>query len=322
MVTKMQIRDRSVVIYRQADVTFYSEKRRSNMLTVRKSRYSGKMTGGTRKRITKAITLMAMATPKKWKTNPMTGREYLHHLSFCTLTVSDTTLIDHSRAYAELLAPFLQWLRDTKGVKAYVWKAELQKRLQIHYHIVFPDFIHHREIRKKWNHLQHKAGILTNFAKEYGHFMPPSTEIKAKQSTDCKYMVKNIIEEMAKTIDALELDIKTEIDKEIASGQLNLGTGSDFEYWYKKELTERVQRQVQINGKTWDCSLNLSHAVYYTVDLYAYHWNALEQIENTLIIKEGDWHLIITFKDTGPPEILSKKEREGLNIHLKSIINN
>jgi hypothetical protein len=211
-------------------------------------------------------------------------------------------------------------LRDVKDVKCYVWKCEKQKRGQIHYHLVIPDFIPHPEIRKKWNALQKKAGLLDDWVKEHGHYRPPSTEIRAKRSDQMKYLVKDIVSEMAKTIDAWELQIGADVDKEIASGQLNIPFNLDFEHNRKAEIQARLQQRVTLEGKTWDCSLNLSRGTYYTVVFTNDHMEALQRMEADLIIKAEDWFTIVTFKGIGPPGILSADESAGLDIHLQSIL--
>lgn len=328
MAAKMQVRDRSVILYPESDSSSYSEKRRDNMLAVRTSRYSGTMTGGARKRLTKSITLMAQAVKPRWIHNPVINRTVHHHLSFMTLTIANCRNLTGQEAYTQLLAPFLQWLRDTRctidqqTVKAYVWKAEKQKRGQIHYHLVIPDFIHHRKIRQKWNALQKKAGLLDDYAKEHGHFNPPSTEMKAKKTGEMKYLVKDIVSEMAKTVDAWELEIAKQVDAEIESGQLVGWKGfCDLDYLRKAEIAERLEKKVSIEGKTWDCSLNLSRAKYFTITVTPAHFDAMKLIENQLIFKQEDWFAIITFTGEGPPNILSGYEKWQMENHFKNILN-
>src|SRR5216683_3081724 len=128
----LQIRDRSAIAYLKADACgFVSQKRRDNMLTVRRNRYTGEITAGSRKRLSKCLTLMAQGNPAKMKYNPVNNRMMWHHLTFCTLTIPGKN-ISARRAYDTLLSHFLDWLTRTKEVKAYIWKAELQQRGQIH----------------------------------------------------------------------------------------------------------------------------------------------------------------------------------------------
>lgn len=289
------------------------------MLSIRKERYSGTMKGGAKKRLTKALTLMAQASKEHWVQLP-DGRMLHHHLSFITLTIASLENLTASEAYTQLLAPFLQWLRDTKKVKCYVWKCEKQKRGQIHYHIVIPDFIWHEEIRKKWNALQRKAGILENWAKQHGHYKPPSTEIREKKASEAKYMVKDIIKEMAKAVDEMEMKIRDEINQDIAEGRCYISP-VDYDYCYELEVRERLDREINLDGKVWDCSDNLSRGHYFTVQATESHFERLKQIADTLIFKQDDFFSIITFTDTGPPGILCEFERKAMDLHLHHILN-
>lgn len=166
-----------------------------NMKQQQAANYSGRLTAGAKKRLTKAITLMVQGTRRRWIFNPVSKRNQLHQLSFVTLTVAGgNEYLDGKTAYKKLLSGFLQWMRKTKGINTYIWKAELQKSGQLHYHITCPDFIHYREIRDKWNDLQYRAGLLEHHFNKYGNYDPNSTDIHTvhKMNDAAAYMVKEI----------------------------------------------------------------------------------------------------------------------------------
>jgi ribosomal protein L28 len=193
----MQIRGKTVLVYQesQTDGRKLQLFRSANMREQQKKVYSGRLTAGAKKRLTKAITLMVQGTRRRWISNPVTKKQSLHHLTFVTLTVSDSTKkLDGKTAYKQLLSGFLQWLRKTKGVNTYIWKAELQKNGQIHYHVTCPDWIHYREIRNKWNDLQKKAGLLDAYFEKKGHYDANSTDVhKVYRIKDVAgYLVKEI----------------------------------------------------------------------------------------------------------------------------------
>ncbi len=197
-IPKMQLRGRAVLTYGQyesAGRKCLQMFRALNMVEQQKRSYSGRLTPGAKKRLTKAITLMVQGTRRRWIYNPVSKREHLHQLSFVTLTVAGgNETLDGKTAYKKLLSGFLQWLRKTKKVNTYIWKAELQKNGQLHYHVTCPDFIHHREIRTKWNELQRKAGLLDAYCERYGHYDPNSTDVHSvhKMHDAAAYMVKEI----------------------------------------------------------------------------------------------------------------------------------
>lgn len=161
-----------------------------------KKQYSGLITDGMKKRITKAITLLMEASPNRKIFNPVTGRYMMHKLSFITLTVSDSTRnLDGKEAYDLLLKHFLQWMRRTKKIDTYIWKAEYQERGQIHYHITTPSFIVWHELKDKWNNLQRQHGLLDDYYKKKKHYNPNSTDIhKVYKINDLSaYLIKYFV---------------------------------------------------------------------------------------------------------------------------------
>ena len=178
---RLQVRENCCIIYDKyigRKSTTATLHRSLNMTIQRTKAYSGQMTTGARKRITKAVNLLTMiATPKRIY-NEVLQREVTHRLSFITLTISENTRnLTAKEAYKTLLEKFLLWMKRTKGVKHYIWKAELQNRGQIHYHITTTSFLNWKEIRQKWNRLQIEAGLLEDFYARYGHNDPNSTDV-------------------------------------------------------------------------------------------------------------------------------------------------
>jgi hypothetical protein len=140
--------------------------------------YTGTVTDYAAKRIKKAVNLLVMSSPERWIYNPVTQRNQLFKLGFITLTVAEKEcMLTARQAYDRLLKHFIQWLHRTKKVKSYIWKAELQRRGQIHYHITLNVFIPHGEIREKWNELQRREGLLENYYKKHGHYNPNSIDV-------------------------------------------------------------------------------------------------------------------------------------------------
>lgn len=315
------------------------------MSAIRKDAYSGMMTPGSCKRLSKAISLMCQAYKARWIYNPVTQRMQYHHISYITLTVSSRKNITRSFAQEHLLKHFLQWMRRTLKVKAYVSKAELQEREQIHYHIVTPDFIPYDQIRKKWNALQRKAGLLNEYAKEHGHFNPNSTDIHSIKKI--KKIGPYIIKELVKSVSALEVKIIAEVDKDIQAGNLieeyrqvaaevdteiRNGTLTDqfrveiiMERVRKRVIKQRLKERVRIDGKTWDASDNLTSANYFVCPMTEQHMIIIEQWQQSgvLSIKSGEnnFYHIVTFNDKSPPDLLDENEKQNLCSHLAAILN-
>ena len=83
------------------------------------------------------------------------------------------------------MKPFLRKLRKN-GDFSYMWKAELQKRGQLHYHLATNTFLPWTDIRNGWNNLQRSAGYLQKYGLKHKHYDANSTDVHGI------YKVKNI----------------------------------------------------------------------------------------------------------------------------------
>jgi hypothetical protein len=285
------------------------------MQAAQKTQYSGGMSGGARKRISKAITLLAQASKPKWIFNHILQQYQYHHLSFITLTVSAKKNISTRYGYDHLLKPFLGWLRDTKKVKSYVWKLEFQKRGQVHYHITLPDFIDYKEIRDTWNSLQHKAGLLDEYAKEHGHFNPNSTDIHSVENR--KNLANYLVKELAKAVDAKRLHATEIVNSLIQAGEIPIEER-------KKFIDEYTGDELKADGKVWDCSNNLAGANYFALPMESWHMAAFDILRNAGELREivQDWWSLIYINSNSPPEILKGSEQTQLDDYLQTIILN
>ena len=178
---RLQLRYNCLIIYSQwmGKVSKQLQQfRRLNILLQQSKSYGGTVTKGAMKRITRVVNILCLYSKERWILNEVIGKTVKHKLSFITLTITDNTKnISAQVAYETLLSKFLDWMTKTKGVKAFIWKAELQKRGQIHYHITTPSFLNWKEIRQKWNRLQTQAGYLDDFIQKHKHNDPNSTDV-------------------------------------------------------------------------------------------------------------------------------------------------
>jgi hypothetical protein len=280
----LQIRGSSALIYDEYIFTSkYSTKHRlrSRMKQARREQYSGRMTAGTRKRLARAVTLMAQACKARWITNEVTGQLQYHKLSFITLTVSSPENLSAQDGYNLLLADFLQWMRRVKGVNTYLWKAELQKRGQLHYHITTPSWIHYREIRDKWNELQLNAGLLKDYAAQYGHTDPNSTDVH--ETRHVKDIARYLVKELAKSMQ----------NEQATRGKIwDCSDNLAGVAYFSVPLTRHHERRMDELRKSGECKM-----------------------------VTGERWTIIDFNDTGPPELLEDPERHAMDKYLDEIIN-
>jgi hypothetical protein len=276
--------------------------------------YGGGMTMGARKRLAKAVTVMTQAIKPRWVHNPVTCRQHFHRFSFITLTIASPKNITARRAYDELLSHFLDWMtrtaaQDDPHAKTYIWKAELQKRGQMHYHITTPAFIHYRDIRAKWNDLQRRAGLLDDYAREHGHFDPNSTDIH--ETRHVRKADRYLLKELGKSLSALQVEQIAGIKNKVIDGELTDQEG--------QEQIDHVKKNgAKLDAKIWGCSEDLAGVNYYTLELTRRHEDLIEQwiAEGKAWMKKDDFFAIVYCDNVDPPDLLSGKEQIKFSEYL------
>lgn len=143
-----------------------------------KSTYSGNITPHAKRRIQQAIHKLLIYNPPRKIINPITKREESFTVNFITLTIpAIKDLVSADRGYKLLLAPFLRVMRAKYGLQDYIWKAELQERGQLHYHLTTNTWIHHTAIKDEWNYLIRKHSLMDEYIKRYKRDCPNSTDV-------------------------------------------------------------------------------------------------------------------------------------------------
>jgi hypothetical protein len=212
--SKLQFRSKSLVCYNifhpirnksesgtSEEVVNYriSQKFRANVEKLKqRKKYTGEITPGAKKRLTKAISLLVQSAPERWIYNPVTKRTQNHKISFITLTLPDVEAAKDAKfTHKYLLQPMLRILRNKYKMCSYVWKAELQKNESIHYHITTELFMPWEQLRQHWNALLRKNGLLEAFQEQYGHNNPNSVDIHSVNKVNDleAYLVKYVSKE-------------------------------------------------------------------------------------------------------------------------------
>lgn len=195
--------------------------------------YSGKVTDGASKNIKKTVDIFLQLSQERMIWNTVTKREAKFRLSFTTLTIPDEKEVDGREAYKGLKV-FIDHFRKpprrkaiSEQLKSYIWKAELQKRGQIHYHITANSFLNAWEVRRVWNGICFRRGWMKDYQKKYNNTNPNSSDIHAV------YKVR---------------DIQAYLGKYLAkSGKVDVSEyGGIAPFW-----------EPTISGRVWDASKDL-----------------------------------------------------------------
>lgn len=315
----LQIRSRSIVSYYKRDLlkkrfksAYESIARQQSIEQFKQAdTYTGKVTAGSQKRLTKALeNLVQIAKPKKML---FEGKEYYFKLNFITLTLYEFgRKVPGKEAHKNCLEPLLKWMRDNYDMTAYVWKAELQSKRedchQLHYHITTDVYVPYLELRNKWNELQRKAGYLDYFFEKFNYWNANSTDVHATHNK------KNLVGYLKKSI------VTYAYKKENRERYQQLRS----KYLVAAEMTKAVQNEETIEGKVWDCSQNIKTSFFEVKD----YFNITRRLADAVLLgemekKEFERCTVYELKKTSrsASSYLPWLERQFYNDHIEKMRN-
>lgn len=177
----IQVRSKIAIIYNQfiGDRKTKLNPSLNNFIVSDIPTYSGELKEHARKRLARCISLLNQCSPWQRVPSPVTQTIIDFKLSFITLTFPNEKQISGSDGYKNALYPFLRIMKMRYSGFLYVYKAELQERGQLHYHITSNKCIPHEVVRQVWNKVLSEAGYNSEYIAKYGHNAAPSTEIRS-----------------------------------------------------------------------------------------------------------------------------------------------
>ena len=171
----VQVRWDGLMVYK-----YYTGPRKGRgkeLLFDRQKRYSGTVKSAAKKRMMKSIDLLIQLSKLTMVARPG-GKHFPFRLGFWTLTVPGQ--VRKATDVHPIFKNFLAWMRR-QGIQ-YIWKAEYQKRGQVHYHLICNKYVPWVDIRDAWNKRLKKSGFLDSYARKCGHFNPNSLDVRDVRS--------------------------------------------------------------------------------------------------------------------------------------------
>lgn len=218
-------------------------------------------------RINTAITFLNLSTKKKYVFQKETGKYYTFRLNFITLTLHAKQLGTDREVLKNILEPFLRICRNKYSGFLYVWKAEVQDNGNLHFHLNTNVFITHTWLRKTWNDLQRKSGVVADCVISE----PNSTDVKAVLNT------KELASYMAKYISKADL-YKKPLKRYLSMYKKKLSNKEDY-CVLPKNYFANIKRKVEI--KLWSCSQILNNVKYNIEGIYEAIYNDMKVVANT-----------------------------------------
>lgn len=190
---------------------------------------------------------------------------YNFRCSFITLTLPAPQMHTDKEIKELALNQFLVELRKHYDVQNYVWKAELQAKGNIHFHIITDKYINYFALRRRWNRILAKLGYIKKFQErmlkltfeEYHantlKFNKRSCKLKSMQ----RY--KKGLESNWRNPNSVDVKMVRN-EKEVAiymAKYMVKDAVEEKEEGYSKEELDVLERGKEF-GRSWFCSRSLS----------------------------------------------------------------
>lgn len=194
------------------------------------------LSGRAAARVKTAVGWLVFLSDPKYVLSPSTGKTFGFRINLITLTLPSKQMHPDKEIKSRCLNQFLIELKRRFSVVHYIWKAEIQKNGNIHFHITTNQFAHYQSIREIWNRCVAKLGYLDRFYAEHGHWNPNSTDVH--KTANVKDLASYLAKYMSKT--------KSQDDKSKSSTDKDKMRGGNV------EPSERL-----VDGRTY----SISHAL-------------------------------------------------------------
>lgn len=214
----------------------------------RKPQMSAKAT----RRLSNAVNWLVASAKDKRVFDRASGKQFNFKVNFVTLTLPaiDHGVSDHEFK-AVLLHNFINTCKYAFGLKNFVWKVEAQENGNIHAHFTTDCFIHWRDLRRVWNRILEKKGIIAAYREKHSKM----------SRLDYIYEYAN---GSLSNIDRLA----AAYEKGKAENWSNPNTTdvhavhrvSDIAAYLAKYMSKKEEDRREIKGRLWGCSQNLSES--------------------------------------------------------------
>lgn len=282
----------------------------STLPTVNKQK--GKISDRSAKRLKDKVNWLVFKSKKKKVKYPNGTISKNFRISFITLTLPSQQ--QHSDIEIKrIFNNFLTTLRKRYNMTDYVWKAELQKNQNIHFHLTTNIFLHHATIRTLWNNAINRLGYVSAYQ---SHFSTMSfEEYKALRLANAQKSNSTVNEEdiikayndgkKNKWSNPNSTDVKTVFRVDNLAAYL-------AKYLSKKTAKNSEDEEMQIRikdfgGNIWYCSRSLSKlSSYKTVLCNQYHSFLMKLInQKSTIIRQYDYCTVLYFDLSKIPKALA-----------------
>lgn len=144
--------------------------------------YKGEISPTAQKRIKRKMEVWYSAVVHHNSIRENVLQHNLKKLVFLTTTLQSNQVHSDQEIKEKILKPFLRILKKEYGCFNYLWKAESQANLRIHFHIIIDKYVPKEAIQSIWNKCSNALGYVDRFYDKFHHMNPPSTQIEVVEN--------------------------------------------------------------------------------------------------------------------------------------------
>lgn len=227
-----------------------------NEKNLEKNQHLGDLSLKAYKRIKKSINWLEYIADEK-----VTEKGLSYKVSMITLTIPSFSLELEEKRLKKVLNQFLTYARTVYNLHSYVWKAELTKAGNLHYHLLTSDIFGITDIRLKWNDLLLKEGLLDDYISKFSNMS--ECDYKKLRFDQCeKY--GNIYNEN-QVMQAYSYGCRTGWSSPRSVQLDNIPSSDSLAGYLSKYISKSAKSEGGVNndsrvlkGRIWGCSRNLS----------------------------------------------------------------
>lgn len=266
-----------------------------NEINLENNQHFGELSKKAYRRIRRSIEWLEYISYSKYNAN---GLEY--KVSMITLTIPSFSTEIEEKRLKKVLNQFLTYARLNYNLISYVWKAELTKNGNLHYHLLTGDIFGSADVQSKWNELLYKEGLLDNYQSKFSK-MSVGDYLNYRQAIDLKYDNK-VVNAHEKYMKAYNFGTANNWlqPKSIQIDQIPLSdsiAGYVAKYLSKAIKDDEVDNEALqvLKGRIWGCSQNLSMKNKLSIQIDPDSANEQQMLQDLLSV--SDSYEDIIFRD-------------------------
>lgn len=230
-----------------------------NLKNLEKNSSDGSLSRKAQQRLVNSVNWLLAAAKKKRVFSKEQNRSFLFRVNFITLTLPGQfqEISDH-KFKSVLLHNFINTCRYKYNLKNFVWKVEAQANGKIHAHFTTDSFIPIHGLRRTWNEILRKNGLLDMYIAKHSQ-MSLEDYIEAYNNegkVDVKTLTKRYKEGTASGwSNPNSTDVKA------------VHKVDDLGAYMSKYFSKNDDERRKIEGRLWACSYHISQANKTAIDI-------------------------------------------------------